>query len=78
MKAPRAAFFAGWCLGPAFLAAQGVPAQPGEDKVLKDLLELMNTPVVSASRTPERLIDAPATVIGLSRSDLEGRGYTIK
>ncbi|MBK8724659.1 MAG: TonB-dependent receptor [Holophagaceae bacterium] len=76
MKAPRAAFFAGWCLVPAFLAAQGAPGQPGEDKVLKDLLELMNTPVVSASRTPERLIDAPATVIVLSRSDLEGRGYT--
>lgn len=57
------------------LGAQGVPAA-GDEKLLKDLLELMNTPVVSASRTPERLVDAPATVIVLTRADLDGRGYT--
>ncbi len=64
-------------LGSLTLAAQqdrdpGVP----EDKALHDLLELMKTPVVSASKTSEKLSDAPAMVIVLTRSDLEDRGYT--
>lgn len=54
----------------------GAQGSDGDDRRLKDLLELMNTPVVSASRSPERLVDAPATVIVLTRADLEGRGYT--
>jgi len=57
---------------PGLLLAQA----PREDKHLKDLLELMNTPVVSATRSEERLSDAPAAVIVLSRQDLESRGYT--
>jgi outer membrane receptor protein involved in Fe transport len=57
---------------PGLLLAQS----PREDKHLKDLLELMNTPVVSATRSEERLSDAPAAVIVLSRQDLESRGYT--
>ncbi len=76
MTTPRAAVLLLSCLGPAFLRGQTAPAAPGDDKVLKDLLELMNTPVVSASRTAERVLDAPATVIVLARADLEARGYT--
>ncbi len=73
---PRRAFTLALALAAgAHLEAQGMPA-PGDDSRLKDLLELMNTPVVSASRSPERLLDAPATVIVLTRADLEGRGYT--
>lgn len=48
----------------------------GADAQLQDLLELLNTPVVSASRTAERLSDAPATVIVINRSDIVKRGYT--
>lgn len=51
-------------------------AQDPPDKKLQDLLELMHTPVVSASKTSEKLSEAPATVIVLRRSDLEERGYT--
>ncbi len=64
-------------LAPAL--AQVVPGPPsprGEDKPLKDLMELMNTHVVSASKTLEKISDAPATVIVLSRTDIEERGYT--
>lgn len=57
------------------LQAQESPA-PADERLLKDLLELMNTPVVSATRSPERLADAPATVVVLTRADLEARGYT--
>ncbi len=55
------------------LAAQ---TPPEENKPLKDLLELMNTHIVSASKTREKISDAPATVIVLTRSDLDDRGYT--
>ncbi len=76
MIAPRAGLIIGSFLGSSLLCAQAGLAPGGDDKVLKDLLELMQTPVVSASRTAERLIEAPATVIVLSRADLEDRGYT--
>jgi outer membrane receptor protein involved in Fe transport len=63
-------------LASSLLARAQDPASPGDGARLKDLLELMNTPVVSASRSPERVVDAPATVVVLTRADLEGRGYT--
>lgn len=55
------------------LVAQAPTAQ---DDQLKDLLELLNTPIVSASKNAERLSEAPATVIVLQRIDLLKRGYT--
>ncbi|HJW72146.1 MAG TPA: TonB-dependent receptor [Geothrix sp.] len=48
---------------------------PGEADT-RDLLALLKTPVVSASKSSEKLSDAPATVIVISRSDLDDRGYT--
>lgn len=78
----RAALLLAWMLPgvPPMLASQAqvvqVPPLAGDDKPLKDLMELMNTRVVSASKTLEKISDAPATVIVLSRSDLEERGYT--
>ncbi|HJU84627.1 MAG TPA: TonB-dependent receptor [Holophagaceae bacterium] len=64
-----------------FLLAAGLlplplGGQQASDKPLQDLLELMHTPVVSASRMSEKLSDAPATVIVLTHADLEARGYT--
>lgn len=41
----------------------------------QDLVALLNAPVVSASKTEEKLSEAPATVIVLTRTDLEKRGY---
>ena len=61
------------------LSAAPLPAQqpPAPDaQAMQDLLELMRTPVVSASRQAEPLSDAPASVIVLQRADLEARGYT--
>lgn len=55
-------------------AAQQEP--PPNPQAMQDLLELMRTPVVSASKQEEPLSDAPATVIVLQRGDLEARGYT--
>lgn len=52
------------------LSAQ-VP-QEGED----DLLTLLQIPIISASKTPERLAEAPAMVVVLTREDLARRGYT--
>lgn len=62
-------------LGMAPLHAQA-PKPGGSDAQLQDLLELLNTPVVSASKTAEKLSDAPATMIVLKRDDLLKRGYT--
>ena len=59
------------------LGATMAPQEPAPSpQAVHDLLELMRTPVVSASRQSEPLSDAPATVIVLQRSDLEARGYT--
>ncbi|HJW09103.1 MAG TPA: TonB-dependent receptor [Holophagaceae bacterium] len=68
---PLAALLAGPHLGAAPQAQAQAP-----DQKLQDLLELLHTPVVSASKTSEKLSEAPATVIVLQRSDLEQRGYT--
>lgn len=51
-------------------------APGGEDKLLQDLIELLSTPVVSASNTAEKLSDAPATMVVLTRDDFSKRGYT--
>ena len=52
-------------------------AKPAElDTGLIDLLELLNTPVVSASKSAEKLSEAPATMIVISKKDIERRGYT--
>ncbi|MBL0211678.1 MAG: TonB-dependent receptor [Holophagaceae bacterium] len=76
MRMRTAPFLAAMWLGlPPLLAAQAQQVT-GDDKPLKDLMELMNTRVVSASKTLEKISDAPATVIVLSRTDLEERGYT--
>lgn len=58
--------------GPAAVSQEPAPSA----QAMQNLLELMRTPVVSASRQAEPLSDAPATVIVLQRKDLEMRGYT--
>lgn len=55
------------------LAAQ---APEGDDELLQDLVDLLNTRVISASNTAERLSDAPATMVVLTRDDFARRGYT--
>lgn len=62
-------------LGIMPLASQAPKPAP-QDANLMDLMELLNTPIVSASKTAEKLSDAPATVIVISRDDIEKRGYT--
>lgn len=49
-----------------------------QEEPLSDLSleELMNVRVVTASNTAERLSDAPATVIVLTRDEIERRGYS--
>lgn len=71
-----------WCIPTAFallgtlpLAAQAA-SSPEADSSLKDLLELLDTPVVSASNTAEKLSEAPATLIIISRAEIERRGYS--
>lgn len=49
---------------------------PAQEVDGRNLLALLRTPVVSASRSKEQLSEAPATMIVLSRTDLEERGYT--
>ena len=56
--------------------AKAVQEPPPNPQAMQDLLELMRTPVVSASRQASPLSEAPATVIVLQRGDLEARGYT--
>ena len=58
------------CIGPVWAAPQDAEA-------LFDLSieELSRITVVSASRSAERLLDAPATVIVLTQDDLRQRGY---
>jgi outer membrane receptor protein involved in Fe transport len=62
-------------LGAAMVQIQAQEPAPSPQAV-QNLLELMRTPVVSASRQSEPLSDAPATVLVLQRKDLEMRGYT--
>lgn len=64
-------------LGLPLLAQTPAPAPTvGEDEILLDLIQLLNTPVVSASNTAEKLGDAPATMIVVTRDDMMQRGYT--
>jgi outer membrane receptor for ferrienterochelin and colicins len=49
---------------------------PADDLRELSLEELMDTEIVSASRTRERISEAPATVIVISRDDILERGYT--
>ncbi|HTL99306.1 MAG TPA: TonB-dependent receptor [Holophagaceae bacterium] len=58
------------------LSAVAQQAPQPNPQAMQDLLELMRTPVVSASRQAGPLSEAPATVIVLQRADLEARGYT--
>jgi outer membrane cobalamin receptor len=62
------------------MAAGGAAAQavdpPGGEKGLTDLLHLLDIPVISASNTREKLSEAPATMVVLTRQDFEDRGYT--
>jgi len=62
-------------LGAAMVQAPAVQEPAPSPQAMQNLLELMRTPVVSASRQAEPLSDAPATVIVLQRKDLEMRGY---
>jgi outer membrane receptor protein involved in Fe transport len=64
-------------LGVALLLAAGSANAQTPDGSIFDLSldELVNMVVVSASRSPERLSEAPATVIVLTREDLATRGY---
>lgn len=59
-----------------FTLAQAQEPTGAGDADMKDLLELLQTPVVSASRSSEKLSEATATVIVINRNDLEERGYT--
>lgn len=58
-------------------SAQTPPSLSDEERTsLQPLLELMNTAVISASKSTEMLSEAPATMIVVSRKDIELRGYT--
>ena len=61
-------------MGLLTLRAQEVK-EGAESEQLTDLLGLLNTPVISASRSAEKLSEAPATVIVISRDDIRARGY---
>jgi outer membrane receptor protein involved in Fe transport len=64
-------------LGMALLLAAGSANGQTTERSILDLSldELVDMVVVSASRQPERLSEAPATVIVLTRDDLAARGY---
>lgn len=64
-------------LGMALLLAAGSANAQTPDGSILDLSldELVDMVVVSASRSPERLSEAPATVIVVTREDLLARGY---
>ncbi len=47
-----------------------------KDMYLLSLEELMNIPVTTASKTAEKLSEAPATIIVITRQDIQNRGYT--
>ena len=60
------------------LLAAALPALPGQDAALEELSfdQLLDVEIVSASRVVERLSEAPATVIVISRQQIVERGYT--
>lgn len=65
----------GWISAQTPLSAQ-IPPPSEEERMLQGMLALMSTPVFSASKMAEKLSEAPATVIVISREDLDQRGYT--
>ncbi|MGK2859268.1 MAG: TonB-dependent receptor plug domain-containing protein, partial [Thermoanaerobaculia bacterium] len=60
----------------ALVSASAAASHPSEDLDELSLEQLMNVEVVSVSNVSERLGDAPATVIVISRTDLRERGYS--
>jgi outer membrane receptor for ferrienterochelin and colicins len=59
------------------LACSALAQKPADDELQKlSLEELMNVHVVSASNISERLSEAPATVIVITRRDIKDRGYS--
>ena len=62
-------------LGSLSLALQAQAPGVADDTEMKDLLTLLNTPIISASKSAEKLSQAPATVLVLTREDLRQRGY---
>ena len=56
-------------------AASGAASEHDSDLDELSLEQLMNVPIVSASNVAERLGDAPATVIVISRNEIQERGY---
>jgi len=62
-------------LVPIVFFACAALAQETEDLERLSLEELMNVHVVTASNMSERLSEAPATVIVISREDIRRRGY---
>jgi outer membrane receptor for ferrienterochelin and colicins len=69
-----------WACAGAMACASLWPrtARAQDEKTLAELSlqQLMQVEVVSASRVPERLADAPATVIVITREEIKERGYT--
>lgn len=63
---------------PAFPQADAVTPTPAGERPLEPLSleDLLGLPVVSVSNVSEKLQDAPATVIVLTREDLRRRGYS--
>jgi len=68
--------FAMAVLGISPVQAQAPSPVVVEEVQVQTLLDLLNTPVVSASKSAERLNEAPATMIVLTKEDLLKRGYT--
>src|SRR5690242_11025446 len=77
---PRGTLLLPFCLAALVAAAPAgaAPAPEDEGEALREMTieELLSVSVVSASNTREKLADAPATVIVLTRADLAQRGYT--
>lgn len=60
------------------LIAGALPAgsvHPEEDPQMAELMALLNTPVVTASKTAQKAGDAPATVTVVTQEQIKRRGY---
>jgi outer membrane receptor for ferrienterochelin and colicins len=57
-------------------AADAPPERTMRNLMNLTLDELMNVEITSASNSPERLPEAPATVIVITREEIDRRGYT--
>jgi hypothetical protein len=70
--------FAGGSAGAISTVNAGEAGEVGEVRGLLKLTldELMNVEITSASNSPERLPEAPATVIVISKEEIDRRGYT--